>query len=142
MLLDCEPLAKIVYWDCRSRCSEIQPQKVDREKLAHRVGLCRLVYTIIVLMVNAMGYWEGNLLILKRLHKSEQRKMSSWKSDFFVQFRVFYNKEFTRQKKVTNKLPHKSAKMALSYADNCHFKALSLHGKLFVVMCFANSNRV
>ena len=30
--------------------------------------------------------------------------MSSLKSDFFVQFRVFYNKEFTRQKKVTNKL--------------------------------------
>ena len=29
--------------------------------------------------------------------------MSSLKSDFFVQFRVFYNKEFTRQKKVTNK---------------------------------------
>ena len=30
--------------------------------------------------------------------------MSSLKSDLFVQFRVFYNKEFTRQKKVTNKL--------------------------------------
>ena len=30
--------------------------------------------------------------------------MTFWKSDFFVQFRVFYNKEFTRQKKVTNKL--------------------------------------
>jgi len=30
--------------------------------------------------------------------------MAFWKSDFFVQFRVFYNKEFTRQKKVTNKL--------------------------------------
>ena len=30
--------------------------------------------------------------------------MSFQKSDFFVQFRVFYNKEFTRQKKVTNKL--------------------------------------
>ena len=30
--------------------------------------------------------------------------MSFLKSDFFVQFRVFYNKEFTRQKKVTNKL--------------------------------------
>ena len=30
--------------------------------------------------------------------------MSSWKSDLFAQFRVFYNKEFTRQKKVTNKL--------------------------------------
>ena len=30
--------------------------------------------------------------------------MSFRKSDFFVQFRVFYNKEFTRQKKVTNKL--------------------------------------
>ena len=25
--------------------------------------------------------------------------MSSWKSDLFAQFRVFYNKEFTRQKK-------------------------------------------
>ena len=73
MLLDCEPLAKIVYWDCRSRCSEIQPQKVDREKLAHRVGLCRLVYTIIVLMVNVIEFCRVNLLILKRLHKSEQR---------------------------------------------------------------------
>ena len=30
--------------------------------------------------------------------------MSYLKSDLFVQFRVFYNKEFTRQKKVTNKL--------------------------------------
>ena len=30
--------------------------------------------------------------------------MSSLKCIFFVQFRVFYNKEFTRQKKVTNKL--------------------------------------
>ena len=68
--------------------------------------------------------------------------MSSLKSDFFVQFRAFYIKEFTRQKKVTNKLLYKSAKMALSYAGNCHFKALSWHGKLFVVMSFANSNRV
>ena len=59
MSLDCEPPAKIVYWDCRSRCSKIQPQKVDREKLSHRANLYRLVYTIIVLMVNAMGYWEG-----------------------------------------------------------------------------------
>ena len=30
--------------------------------------------------------------------------MSFQKSDFFVQFRAFYIKEFTRQKKVTNKL--------------------------------------
>ena len=30
--------------------------------------------------------------------------MSSLKSDFFVQFRAFYIKELTRQKKVTNKL--------------------------------------
>ena len=30
--------------------------------------------------------------------------MSSLESDLFVQFRVFYNKEFTGQKKVTNKL--------------------------------------
>ena len=30
--------------------------------------------------------------------------MSSLKSDFFVRFRVFYIKELTRQKKVTNKL--------------------------------------
>ena len=66
--------------------------------------------------------------------------MSFGKSDFFVRFRVFYNKEFTRHKKVTNKLPYKSAKMALRYADNCHFKALSLHGKLFVVTSFANLN--
>ena len=30
-----------------------------REKPSHRADLCRLVYTIIVLMVNAMEYWEG-----------------------------------------------------------------------------------
>ena len=30
--------------------------------------------------------------------------MSFQKGNFFVQFRVFYNKEFTGQKKVTNKL--------------------------------------
>ena len=30
--------------------------------------------------------------------------MTFLKSDLFVQFRVLYNKEFTRQKKVTNKL--------------------------------------
>ena len=30
--------------------------------------------------------------------------MTFLKSDFFVQFRAFYIKEFTRQKKVTNKL--------------------------------------
>ena len=66
--------------------------------------------------------------------------MSSLKSDFFVRFRAFYIKEFTRQKEVTNKLLYKSAKMTLSYADNCHFKALFWHGKLFVVMSFANSN--
>ena len=30
--------------------------------------------------------------------------MSLQKGNFFVQFRVFYTKEFTRQKKVTNKL--------------------------------------
>ena len=30
--------------------------------------------------------------------------MSFWKSDFFVQFRAFYIKKFTRLKKVTNKL--------------------------------------
>ena len=30
--------------------------------------------------------------------------MSFQKGDFFVQFRAFYIKEFTRQKKVTNKL--------------------------------------
>ena len=30
--------------------------------------------------------------------------MAFRKSDFFVQFRAFYIKEFTRQKKVTNKL--------------------------------------
>ena len=50
-----------------------------RELLAHRVGLCRLVYTIIVLMVNVL--WDigkDNLLILKRLHKREQRKDVIW----------------------------------------------------------------
>ena len=35
--------------------------------------------------------------------------MSFGESDLFVQFRVFYNKEFTKQKKVTNKLSYKSA---------------------------------
>ena len=35
--------------------------------------------------------------------------MTFQKSDLFVRFRVFYNKEFTRQKKVTNKLPNRSA---------------------------------
>ena len=30
--------------------------------------------------------------------------MTFFKSDLFVQFRVFYIKEFTRQKEVTNKL--------------------------------------
>ena len=73
ILLDCEPRAKIVYWDCCSRCSEIQPQKVDREKLLHRINLHRLVYIIIALMVNIIGFVKINLLILKRLHKSEQR---------------------------------------------------------------------
>ena len=29
--------------------------------------------------------------------------MSSWKSDFFVQFRAFYINEFTRQKEVIDK---------------------------------------
>ena len=52
--LDCKSLTKIGDKHSRSCCSEILPQKVDREKLAHRVGLCRLVYTIIVLMVNAI----------------------------------------------------------------------------------------
>ena len=33
-----------------------------------------------------------------------REELSSWKSNLFAQFRVFYNKEFTRQKKVTNKL--------------------------------------
>ena len=59
MSLDCEPPAKIVYWDCRSRCSKIQPQKVDREKLSHRANLYRLVNTIIALMVNVIGLHEG-----------------------------------------------------------------------------------
>ena len=36
--------------------------------------------------------------------KANREELSSWKSDLFVQFRAFYNKEFTRQKKVTNKL--------------------------------------
>ena len=73
ILLDCEPRAKIVYWDCCSRCSEIQPQKVDREKLSHRANLYQLVHTIIALMVNIIGFAKINLLILKRLRKSEQR---------------------------------------------------------------------
>ena len=73
ILLDCEPPAKIVYQGCRSRCSKFRPQKVDREKLSHRVDRHRLVYTIIVLMVNIIGSAKVNLLILKQLHKSEQR---------------------------------------------------------------------
>ena len=65
--------------------------------------MCRLVYTIIVLMVNVIWLQEIKLLILKRLHEREQRKDVIWEKLFFVRFRVFYNKEFTRQKKVTNK---------------------------------------
>ena len=75
-----------------------------REKLSHRVDLCRLVYTIIVLVVNVIWLHKVKLLILKRLHKSEQRKDIILEKLFFVQFRAFYIKEFTRQKKVTNKL--------------------------------------
>ena len=44
-----------------------------REQLAHKVGLYRLVHTIIALMVNIIGFAKVNPLILKRLHKSEQR---------------------------------------------------------------------
>ena len=43
-----------------------------------KVGLAadwhRLVYTIIVLMVNIIGFAKINPLILMRLHKREQRK--------------------------------------------------------------------
>ena len=59
MLLDCGPLAKIVYWDCRSRCSEIQPQKVDRENLSQWDNLYELVDAIIVLMDNVIELYEG-----------------------------------------------------------------------------------
>ena len=38
------------------------------------------------------------------MHESKQRKDIILEKLFFVQFRVFYNKEFTRQKKVTNKV--------------------------------------
>ena len=44
-----------------------------REKLSHRVDLCRLVYTIIVLVVNVIWLHKVKLLILKRLYKGEQR---------------------------------------------------------------------
>ena len=71
--LDFRSLAKIEDKHSRSRCSEIQPQKVDREKLLHRINLHRLVYIIIALMVNIIGFAKINLLILKRLCKSEQR---------------------------------------------------------------------
>ena len=67
-------------------------------------------------------------------------KLHLLKFVFFVRFIALYNNCPANRKKVTNKLPHKSAKMALSYADNCHFKVLYLHGKLFVVVSFANSN--
>ena len=74
--------------------------------------------------------------------ESVQRNCISDNLYFFVHFIALYNNWFANREKVTNKLPHKSAKMALSYADNCHFKVLYLHGKLFVVESFANSNRV
>ena len=70
--MDFRSLAKIEDKHSRSRCSEIQPQKVDREKLLHRINLHRLVYIIIALMVNIIGFAKVNPLILKRLHKSEQ----------------------------------------------------------------------
>ena len=44
-----------------------------REKLSHRVDLCRLVYTIIVLVVNVIWLHKVKLLILKRLYNGEQR---------------------------------------------------------------------
>ena len=81
-MLDCEPLAKIVYWDCRSRCSEIQPQKVDREKLSHRANLYRLVNTISLLWSMLWDIGKDNLLILKRLGKSKQRKDVILKEEF------------------------------------------------------------
>ena len=46
---------------------------MNREKLSHRVDLCRLVYAII-LVVNVLRLHKVDLLILKRLHKSEQRR--------------------------------------------------------------------
>ena len=75
------------------------------EKSYRTESIC--VYLFILLSFLWSMLWnieKDNLLILKRLHKSEQRINVILKSDFFVQFRVFYNKEFTRQKKVTNKL--------------------------------------
>ena len=41
-----------------------------------------------------------------------------------------------------NKVYLLKTKGATPLEDNCHFKVLYLHGKLFVVMSFANSNRV
>ena len=44
-----------------------------REKLSHRVDLCRLVYAII-LVVNVIRLHKVNILIFKRLGKSKQRR--------------------------------------------------------------------
>ena len=42
------------------------------------------------------AFTKVNLLILKQLHKSEQRIIVILEELFFVQFRAFYIKEFTR----------------------------------------------
>ena len=56
--LDCKSLAKIGDKLCRSHCSKFPPQNMYREKPSHRADMCRLVYTIIVLVVNAMECWK------------------------------------------------------------------------------------
>ena len=57
--LDFRSLAKIEDKHSRSRCSEIQPQKVDREKLLYRINSHRLVYIIIALMVNIIWLYKS-----------------------------------------------------------------------------------
>ena len=57
--MDFRSLAKIEDKHSRSRCSEIQPQKVDREKLLYRINSHRLVYIIIALMVNIIWLYKS-----------------------------------------------------------------------------------
>ena len=103
-ILDYELFGKIANKYCCFHCSYFRPWNMYREKLPHWADLCRLVSLLSLLWSMLWDIGKYNLLILKRLHKSEQRRDDILKEWFFVQFRVFYNKEFTRQKKVTNKL--------------------------------------
>ena len=57
-ILDYELFGKIANKYCRFHCSKFPPQNMYREKPSHRAYMCRLVYTIIVLVVNAMRGWK------------------------------------------------------------------------------------